>query len=131
MKRWALIKNNFVDNVVEQEESPTVFTEGRAFWIDITGLHVGPEYKYIDGQFIEPDPPPVILNKIQMIEALGSNYVSIVAAAKTDVEMEVWLEKFRLKESFNLSEDSTKTELQFLVTKNIMTQEELNAILNQ
>lgn len=128
MKRWALIKNNEVDMIVEQENKPSVYTENGT-WMDVTGLHVGPEFKYVDEEFIPPDPQPVILTRLEYITKLGDSYSGIVAAAKTDVAVEVWLEKFRLTENFNLSDATVISDVLFLVTKNLITQDKANTIL--
>lgn len=130
MKRWALIKNNFIDTVVVQEERPTVFTECGAFWVEIAGLHVGPGYKYIDGEFSPPDPPPVIINRLEYINKLGNSYSTIVTASKTDVEVEIWLEKFRLTDFFDMSNSVVVSDVQFLVTKNLITQNKANTIIS-
>lgn len=128
MKRWALIKNIEVDMIVEQVDQPSVFTN-IGHWVDITDLSVGPGYKYIDKKFIPPDPQPVILTRLEYITKLGDSYSSIVAAAKTDVAVEVWLEKFRLTENFNLSDATVISDVLFLVTKNLITQDKANTIL--
>jgi len=125
MKRWAQISNGVVITVVEQETVPTV----PGIWIECS-LHVNSGCIYNDGQFSPAPTPPIILSQLQMINKLGNDYISIVETSKTDVEVEVWLEKFRLQTSFNLSEQSTKDQIQFLVTKNLITQAKANEILN-
>lgn len=126
MKRWALILNKTVVLVTEQETKPQI----DGLWIECQD-NIGPNCKYIDGQFYPPDPDPVILSRLQMIDALGNSYVSIVSTSKTDDEVEVWLEKFRLTETFNLSSADVINKINFLVTKNLITQEKANTILNQ
>ena len=130
MKRWALIVNNIINNVTEQNTKPIVFLNGNSFWVDITEKHVGPGYKYNDGIFLPPDPPPVILNRLEYINKLENSYPIIISTSKTDVEVEVWLEKFRLTETFNMSESTTISDVQFLVTKNLITQDKANEIIN-
>lgn len=84
---------------------------------------------YVDGQFVPPPPPPVELNRLQLIDKLGEDYYAIVAAAKTDVQVEVWLEKFRLTDTFVLSDPTVVQQLQFLVTKGYVTQTKLDEIM--
>lgn len=129
MNRWAHITNNFVDLITEQEDQPTVFTEGDAFWVDVTGQFVGPGFKYFNGEFSPPDPPPVIRTRLEIINLLGSDYAAIITASKADVEVEIWLEKFRLTESFDMSNQSVKDDIQLLVTKNLISQQKANNIL--
>lgn len=130
MKRWALMVNNVINTITEQQTLPIVFTEGEAFWIEVTGLHVGPGYKYNDGEFSPPDPPPVILTRLEYINKLSNSYSTIISTSKTDVDVEIWLEKFRLTDTFNMSETQTVADVQFLVTKNLITQNKANQIIN-
>lgn len=127
MKRWALIQNNLVATVTEQETQPTI--EG--LWVECIGTNSQPGCKYINDEFLPPDPSPVILSKIQIIELLGNDYNSIVSLSKTDVDIEVWLEKFRLTEIFDVSNQTVISDIQFLVSKNLITQQKANTILNQ
>jgi hypothetical protein len=126
MKRWALIEDNIVGTVVEQETKPLI--EGN--WVECE-LGFGPGWRYIDNSFMPPIPNPVILNKLQVIELLANDYNTIVSTSKTDVDVEVWLERFRLTELFNLSDNKVINDIQFLVTKNLINQQKANLILTQ
>ena len=53
MKRWALIKNGVVDNVVEQETQPQI----SGTWVECPS-YVGPGWLYENGEFLPPPPPP-------------------------------------------------------------------------
>lgn len=86
---------------------------------------------YVDGEFIPPPPPPVELGRLQLIEALGDDYYAIVAASKTDVQVEVWLEKFRLTNTFITSDPAVIQQLQFLANKGLVSQDKIDQILNQ
>lgn len=131
MKRWAFIKQNFVDTIVDQETEPTVFVDESNFWVEVTGSCIGPGHKYNKNTktFSEPDPLPVILSKLEMITKLDSAYPAIINASKTDVDVEIWLEKFRLTNSFNLSDAAVISSLQFLITKNLISQSKIDNIL--
>lgn len=132
MKRWALIKNNYVDIVVEQIDKPVVFAVNGAFWIDVTGLYVGPNFKYEDGKFIKPvdESLSITMNRLEVIELLDDDYVSIVEASKNDVEVAVWLEKFKLKDTFNFTTDQTvRSNFQFLQNKNLISKTKLDTLL--
>jgi hypothetical protein len=50
MKRWALMSGNVAICVVEQSALPAV----PGVWIDVTGLIVGPEYQFNEGNWIAP-----------------------------------------------------------------------------
>jgi hypothetical protein len=86
---------------------------------------------YIDGQFVDPPPLPKIYSRVQLIDKLGDDYYAIVAAAKTDVQVEVWLEKFRLTDTFVLSDPAVVQQLQFLVAKGFVTQDKIDALEHQ
>lgn len=85
---------------------------------------------YVDGQFIKREPDKII-SRLQLIEKLGDVYYNIVASSKTDVEIEIWLEKFRLTETFNLSNLSTNEMFSVLLNKNLITQEKINQIVSE
>jgi len=53
MKRWALIKNSTVDNVVEQDTQPQVYGS----WVECP-YYVGPGWVYENGTFSPPPLPP-------------------------------------------------------------------------
>jgi len=126
MNRWALIEGNIVANVVEQDVEPT--TGGQ--WVDITGQHVGPGDSYAAGVFTPAAPPPPVITKIAMLTRLtDAEYVGILAAAKTDVEIEGWLGRFNAANTINLDDQRTKDGIALLVTKNLLTQARADAIL--
>lgn len=128
MKKWAFIEESVVKIFVEQDTKPIL--EGT--WVEVPSnlAGFGSNWKYIAGQFLPPDPPPKILTRLEYINKLGNSYNSIVSTAKTDVDVEVWLEKFRLNEEFNVSSAEGIADVQFLVTKNLITQQKANTILN-
>jgi len=86
-------------------------------------------HTYADGEFLPPAPPDKILNRIDVITKLGSQYNSIVLASKSDVEVEVWLEKFRLTDSFNASDGSLELFFSTLVDKGVLTADQVSSIV--
>lgn len=77
-----------------------------------------------------PPPPPPIITKIAMLTRLtDAEYVGILAAAKTDVEIEGWLGRFNAANTINLDDQRTKDGIALLVTKNLLTQARATAIL--
>lgn len=126
MNRWALIEGTVVANVVEQEDTPQI----GGTWVNITGRHVGPGDTYVNGVFTPVPPPPPIITKIAMLTRLtDAEYVGILTAAKTDVEVEGWLGRFNAATTINLDDSRTVAGMSMLVSKNLLTQARATAIL--
>lgn len=71
-----------------------------------------------------------IITKIAMATRLtDSEYVGIISAAKTDVEVEAWLSKFNMASQINLEDPRTLAGIDLLVTKNLLTQARATEIL--
>lgn len=129
-KKFAIIIGELVDGIALAENP---LSTGH-LWVDITDLNPKPSpgWTYVGGIFYAPPEspkPPKIYNRLQLIDALGTSYNSIISASKTDVEIEVWLEKFRLKEIFVSTDNAFIEDMNFLVTKNLITQEKADSIL--
>lgn len=136
MKRWALIDyamNNAVIAVVEQETKPIVFVEkDKSDWTEITDKpHVCSGYRYDTAKKdFEPIKSDTVLTRSKLMEELGDKYVDVVAKSKTDAAVEVWLEKFRMQETFNLSDQTVKDQVNFLVSKNILSRAAADKLLS-
>lgn len=77
-----------------------------------------------------PPPPSPIITKIAMLTRLtDAEYVGILMAAKTDVEVEAWKTKFDAAGTINLEDSRTLAGINLLVTKNLLTQARADAIL--
>jgi hypothetical protein len=129
MKRWALIENQKVANVVEQETEPQVFGS----WVETPANDIGPGWGYVNGKFIDPRPPVIIPNIITKVafrfRLTDAEYVSILSTAKTDVAVEAWVETFNMVSSIDLDNQRTKDGVANLVTKNLLTQARATTIL--
>lgn len=135
MKRFAVINSdNRVANVVIGTDPLDI--EGP--WIDLTDMDPEPGigWSYNDGVFTPPAAPPApsaplpIITKIAMLTRLtDAEYVGILAAAKTDVEVEGWLGRFNAANTINLEDSRTVAGINLLVTKNLLTQARATAIL--
>lgn len=81
---------------------------------------------------IVPQPVPApIITKIAMLTRLtDAEYVGILAAAKTDVEIEGWLGRFNAASTINLQDARTVAGMSMLVSKNLLTQARSDEILN-
>lgn len=133
VKKFAIIKGGVVDGIA-LAESPLP-TDGD--WIDISGMspEPGPLWLYKDGVFSPPPPlPPVILPNIITKVAFrfrftDAEYVGILSAAKTDVEVAAWVETFNMVSSIDLDNQRTKDGMANLVSKNLLTQARADEIL--
>jgi len=121
MKRWVLITGNKATLLVEQEEQPTTFQD-EGVWIDVTGTRYGMNWRYNDGVF---SPPYAKYSKSVFLDLLGNTYVTILTASKTDVELEVWVDKLRSREEIDMSEFN----IDILVSKNLIEQKIANNII--
>lgn len=89
-----------------------------------------PGHYALVGPVPAPPPPPPIITKIAMLTRLtDAEYVGILAAAKTDVEVEGWLGRFNAANTINLEDSRTVEGINLLVTKNLLTQARATAIL--
>jgi hypothetical protein len=93
-------------------------------------------WSYVNGQFSPPPAPPAppplpnIITKIAMITRFTDpEFVGILSAAKTDVEVEGWYARFSAANTINLDDQRTQDGINMLVTKNLLTQARATAIL--
>jgi hypothetical protein len=79
----------------------------------------------------EPQPyvAPVITKVAFRFRLTDQEYVGILSAAKTDIEVAAWLETFNMVSSIDLSNQRTKDGVANLVTKNLLTQARATTIL--
>lgn len=104
-------------------------------WVDLTGIEPspGPGWLYANGTFSEPPPPPplpAIITRIAMITRFtDAEFVGVLAAAKTDVEVEGWYARFSAASVINLEDQRTIDGMNMLVSKNLLTQARATAIL--
>lgn len=76
-----------------------------------------------------PEPPQVI-SKLEFLNRLGDDgYIALLTAAKTDVEVEAWINKFNLISNIDLNDAKTKEWVSKFVSKNLITQEKADGIL--
>lgn len=129
MNRYALIVNGLVQLVVEQDSMPVI----PGLWVDVTDLNVGPRDLYDGTSFTKyaPPPEPRIISKIAFrFRLTDAEYVGILSAAKTDVEVAAWVETFNMSVTIDLDNQRTKDGVQNLVGKNLLTQARANEILS-
>ena len=130
-KKYAIIKGEIVDGIA-LADAPLP-TDG--VWIDLTNVspEPGPGWSYNDGIFSPPLSPPPLPNIITKVafrfRLTDSEYVGILSAAKTDVEVASWVETFNMVSSIDLDNQRTKDGVANLVSKNLLTQARADEIL--
>lgn len=131
-KKFAIVKSEIVDGIA-LADAP-LSTDG--VWIDLDGIEPqpGPGWTYSDGAFSPPAPvvdsrPPIITKVAFRFRLTDQEYVGILAAAKTDIEVAAWVETFNMVSSIDLSNQRTKDGVANLVTKNLLTQARATTIL--
>ena len=73
---------------------------------------------------------PAIITKVAFrFRMTDAEYVGILSAAKTDIEVAAWIETFNMVSQINLDDPRTKDGLDNLVSKNLLTEERANEIL--
>jgi hypothetical protein len=80
-------------------------------------------------ELIEVPQPPVISKLAFRFRLTDAEYVGILSAAKTDVEVMAWVETFNMVSQINLDDQRTKDGVENLVSKNLLTQERATEIL--
>lgn len=131
-KRFAVIKGDLVDGIAIAEAP--LDTDGK--WIDLDGVtpQPGPGWKY-DGATFSPPPapvdsrPPIITKVAFRFRLTDAEYVTVLSAAKTDVEVAAWLETFNMVSQIDLSNQRTKDGVALLVSKALLTQTRATSIL--
>lgn len=126
MARYAIVNAaNIVYNIAISD-SPL---DADGVWVDLTGISPEPAigWLYVDGVFSPPPPTPVpalpnIITKIAMITRFtDSEFTGILAASKTDVEVEGWYARFYAAAVINLDDQRTINGIEMLVAKNLLT----------
>lgn len=131
MSLYAVVKGEIVDGIVIAD-SPL---EADGKWILIDGMEPQPatQWTYKDGVFSPPPPPPPLPNIITKVafrfRLTDAEYVGILSAAKTDIEVAAWVETFNMLSTVDLDNQRTKDGVANLVSKNLLTQARADEIL--
>ena len=131
MSLYAIIKGTVVDGIAIAEGP--LDTDG--LWVCVDGIdpQPGPGWIYENGVFSPPPPPPPLPNivtKLAMIERFTEDeYEGILLAAKSDVQVQGWLDRFAAATQINLDDPRTVSGMDLLVSKNLLTQARANEIL--
>lgn len=135
MSLYAIVKGDLVDGIAIADAP--LETDG--VWILVDNIVPQPArgWLYKNGQFsLPPDPPapPVfdswIISKVAMISRFTpQEYVGIVGATKTDVEVQAWYDLFQAASKVDLQDERTVAGINSLVGKNLLTQARADTIL--
>jgi hypothetical protein len=84
-------------------------------------------------RLVGPEPVPYvspIISKLAFrFRLTDPEYVGILAAAKTDVEVAAWVETFNMVAQVNLDDPRTASGLEMMVAKSLLTEERKTEIL--
>lgn len=82
---------------------------------------------------VGPEPTPFVLQvitKLAMIDRFTeAEYEGVLTAAKTDVQVQGWLDRFNVSNQINLEDSRTVSGINLLVSKNLLTEARGNEIL--
>jgi hypothetical protein len=86
-------------------------------------------YRLVGPEPAPPPPPPIITKLAFRYRLTDAEYVGILTAAKTDVEVAAWVETFNMVAQVNLDDPRTASGLEMMVTKSLLTEERKTEIL--
>jgi hypothetical protein len=108
--------NGFAHDIIADQPFVDQYYPGR--WV-----LVGPEPELIV-------PLPLIITKVAMISRFTpQEYVGIISATKTDVEVQAWYDLFQAASRVDLEDQRTVAGINSLVVKNLLTQARATEIL--
>jgi hypothetical protein len=132
MSLYAVIKGNIVDGIAIADAP--LQTDG--VWICIDDVDPKPsrDWTYENGVFSPPviivPALPNIITKLAMIDRFTeAEYEGVLTAAKTDVQVQGWLDRFNVSNQINLDDSRTINGINLLVSKNLLTQARADEIL--
>jgi hypothetical protein len=133
MSLYAVIKGDVVDGIAVADGP----LDTNSLWVCVDGMNPmpGPRWTYENGVFSPPvDPPPTplpnIITKVAFrFRMTDAEYVGVISAAKTDVEVAAWVETFNMVSKIDLDNQRTKDGVANLVSKNLLTQARADEIL--
>lgn len=110
--------NGFAHDIIAEQPFVDQYYPGR--WV-----LVGPEFTPTPGPIYAP------ITKLAMIDRFSdAEYTGILTAAKTDVEVQGWLDRFNVAKNVSLVDSRTISGMNLLVSKGLLTQARADSILN-
>jgi hypothetical protein len=133
----AIIADGKVSNIIVVEPNSSILAKNPD-WIFIgeNPQRVAIGWGYENGLFIAPPPPPPpaptwIVTKVAMISRFTpEEYVGVIGATKTDVEVQAWYDLFQAANVVDLSDQRTIAGINSFVGKNLLTQARADEILS-
>jgi hypothetical protein len=86
-------------------------------------------YRLVGPEPAPPPPPPIITKLAFRYRLTDAEYVGILSAAETDVEVAAWVETFNMVSQVNLDDPRTISGVETLVDKELLTEERGQEIL--
>lgn len=131
MGLYAVVIGELVDGIAVADVPLS-----KNLWVPVDDVdpRPGPGWTYKDGVFSPPviivPVLPNIITKLAMIDRFTeAEYEGVLTAAKTDVQVQGWLDRFNVSNQINLDDSRTINGINLLVSKNLLTQERGNEIL--
>jgi len=136
MLRFAIVGvDNVLRNIAIAEEAMNV----DGIWVNLTDITPEPGigWTYENAVFVAPPAPPPappepsIITKIALLNRMtDAEFVGILTAAKTDVEVELWKTRFDSVTTIDLNDGSRVVAgFPMLVAKGLLTQQRADKIL--
>lgn len=132
----AIVDAGKVVNIIVVEPNSSILAKNPE-WIFIgqNPQDVGIGWTYNGVSFSPPPPVPeyygTVISKVAFrFRLTDAEYVGILSAAKTDIEVASWVETFNMSVKIDLANQRTKDGVQNLVGKNLLTQARADEILN-
>jgi hypothetical protein len=139
MKIYKILENFYLGETLEypdeeegipfgytRKEPPELTESEQTKYVRWSGM----EWEITDEEPPVPPLPPKVISKLGFINRLGDDdYVAILTASKTDVEIEAWINKFILVSNIDLNDTKTQEWIAKFVAKNLLTQEKADKIL--
>jgi hypothetical protein len=126
IKNYAIVENGVVVNVAVSESALA------PNWVQSDVAQIG--WTYNGSIFSPPAPapdtrPPIITRLAFRYRLTDAEYVGILTAAKTDVSVAAWVETFNIVSQVNLNDPRTKSGLDMMVSKGLLTSQRETEIL--
>ena len=96
---------------------------------DFVAANYPGHYALVGPEPTPPEPPPIITKTSMLARFTDQEFVGILSAAKTDVEVEGWKYRFDTASEIDLASDRTQAGFTLLVSKSLLTQARATAIL--
>lgn len=95
--------------------------------------HIEVGWRLVDGEWTAPPVPAVVAPPLSRLEMMSrftdAELAAIYTAAKADIAVEIWLDRFKLSEFIDVSDERTQLGLQLLVERGLLAAERTAELL--